>query len=365
MMTTPMPEYMPFTHAEMAALVSPRAGETKLGQCVHLAHPEHSLETTLATAKAHGAQFAIIGVGEDIGPRANLGRAGATNAFRAAMSQWLNLQSNRFLCGTECLVLGEIHTADLLPISTGGEMPSLEQLREAVAQLDTRVITMVSAILAAGLEPILIGGGHNNAFGLLTASAAHYQRPVAAVNLDPHSDFRLLEGRHSGNGFSYAAANAALGFYHVLGLHELKNSEANLAQLSAFGGTWHSLQQIWVRREISLSQALEEIATKLNATKLPVALELDVDAITKMPSSAATTAGVPLLDAAHYVSYIARHCPCAYLHLAEAAPSCHEAGLEAGFKDVGQSLSELIYAYVQARLQFLAKPVNSSLTTPY
>ncbi|HCE51119.1 MAG TPA: arginase, partial [Shewanella baltica] len=54
-------------------------------------------------------------------------------------------------------------------------------------------------------------------------------------------------------------------------------------------------------------------------------------------------------------SYIARHCPCAYLHLAEAAPSCHEAGIEAGFRDVGQSLSELIYAYVQARIQFLAQ----------
>ncbi|MGL5391505.1 MAG: formimidoylglutamase [Shewanella sp.] len=349
-----MPEFIPFTHADIAALVSPRAGETKLGQCVHVAHREHSLTTTLATAKAHGARFAILGVGEDIGPRANFGRAGATNAFRAAMGQWLNLQSNRFLSGTECLVLGEISASDLLPDATSGEPTSVESLRAAVAQLDSRVITLVRAILAAGFEPILIGGGHNNAFGLLTATAAHYQRPVAAVNLDPHSDFRLLEGRHSGNGFSYAAANAALGFYHVLGLHELKNSEANLAQLSAFGGSWHSLQQIWIRREISLGQALQEIATRLNATELPVALELDVDAIAKMPSSAATCAGVPLLDAAHYVSYIARHCPCAYLHLAEAAPSCHEAGLEAGLRDVGQSLTELIYAYVQARLQSLA-----------
>lgn len=138
-------------------------------------------------------------------------------------------------------------------------------------------------------------------------------------------------------------------------MHELKNSETNLSQLTEFGGTWHSLQQIWVRREISLNQALLEIATKLNNTGLPVGLELDVDAIAKMPSSASTAAGVPLLDAAHYVNYIARHCPCAYLHLAEAAPICHEAGIEAGFRDVGQSLSELIYAYVQGRIQYLAQ----------
>jgi arginase family enzyme len=27
---------------------------------------------------------------------------------------------------------------------------------------------------------------------------------VNAINFDAHSDFRILEGRHSGNGFSYA-----------------------------------------------------------------------------------------------------------------------------------------------------------------
>ncbi|MGL4219310.1 MAG: arginase family protein, partial [Shewanella sp.] len=246
-----MSEFIPFTQADVASLVSPRAGETKIGQCVHLANGEHSLESILATAKAHGAQFAIVGVGEDIGPRANLGRGGANDAFTTSMRQWLNFQSNRFLSGAECLILGQVHTADLqLQVKTD-EGASLTTLRAAVEQLDERVINIVRAILDAGLEPILIGGGHNNAYGLLMATSAHYQRQVAAVNLDPHSDFRLLEGRHSGNGFSYAADRGALGYYHVLGLHELKNSEANLQQLTEFGGTWHSLQQIWIRREIS------------------------------------------------------------------------------------------------------------------
>lgn len=352
-----MPELIPFTHTDIASLVSVRNGETKLGQCVHLANHEHPLETILVTARAHGASFAIIGVSEDIGPRANLGRGGAIDAFTASMRQWLNLQSNRFLSGTECLVLGQVNTADLLQQTASSTADNtdvtLDELRDAVEQLDERVIRILSAILKAGLEPILIGGGHNNAYGLLMATYNYYQRQIAAVNLDPHSDFRLLEGRHSGNGFSYAADRGALGYYHVLGLHELKNSETNLKQLTEFGGTWHSLQQIWIRREISLSQALVDIAAKLNDTGLPVGLELDVDAIAKMPSSASTIAGVPLLDAAHYVSYIARRCPCAYLHLAEAAPSCHEAGTAAGLRDVGQSLSELIYAYIQARIAFL------------
>jgi formiminoglutamase len=341
-----MTQLIHFTPDDLTRLLSPRAGETKIGQRVQLLDAQLARPAALAQARQAGARFAIIGVGEDIGPRANLGRGGATDAFEPAVKQLLNLQSNRFLDGVEILIAGQLETEDL---QLGTDAP-LETLRHNVQQLDKRVIQLATEILDAGLEPIVIGGGHNNAYGLLMAVKASTGKSAAAVNLDPHSDFRLREGRHSGNGFSYAAASGALEHYHVLGLHELKNSEANLAQLSAFGGSWHSLQSIWVRREISLPQALEDIARGLNNAELPVALELDLDAIVNMPSSASTAAGIPLLDAAFYVNYIASHCPCAYLHLAEAAPACHDAGITAGYRETGQSISELIYAYVQGRL---------------
>ncbi len=102
---------------------------------------------------------------------------------------------------------------------------------------------------------------------------------------------------------------------------------------------------------MSLSDALSDITTKLNDSQLPVALELDLDSITNMPSSASTAAGIPLLDALHYVHAIAQSTPCVYLHLAEAAPRCHVAGATAGYRETGQSISELIYTYIQGRLQ--------------
>ena len=336
-----------FTPKDIEGLLSPRAGETKIGQQVLLLDDSLSFSNALLKAKANGARFVLLGVGEDIGPRANLGRGGATDAFEPSIKQFINLQSNRFLNGNEIVIAGQVHTADL---QLSSDTP-VELLRDQVALLDERVIAVATLIMDAELEPIVIGGGHNNAFGLLMATKASTGKAAAAVNLDPHSDFRLREGRHSGNGFSYAAANGALDHYHVLGLHELKNSEANLAQLSAFGGSWHSLQSIWIRREIELAHALKSIAKGLNNTQLPVALELDLDAISHMPTSAMTAAGVPLLDAAYYVNYIASHCPCQYFHIAEAAPACHEASLAAGYREVGQSISELIYAYVQGRLQ--------------
>ncbi|MFT6977949.1 MAG: formiminoglutamase [Shewanella psychromarinicola] len=337
-----------FTQQHCDTLLNLRPNETKIGQQVYLASAELSLGQNALDAKSSGAQFAIIAIAEDVGPRANLGRGGADDAFVTSMKQLLNLQSNRFLNGNECAILGQISLDTPLPATA-----TIEQLRQATAQLDSIVIAAISQIMQAGLEPIVIGGGHNNAYGLLMATKATTGLPVAAVNLDPHSDFRPREGRHSGNGFSYAAANGALDHYHILGLHELKNSEVTLEQLSLFGATWHSFQQIWVRRELPLDTVLKQIATSLNQTQLPVALELDVDVIANMPSSAATFAGIPLLDACHYVHYIAKHCPCHYAHFAETAPACHHAGVEAGYRDAGQALSELIYAYIQGRLTCL------------
>jgi formiminoglutamase len=39
---------------------------------------------------------------------------------------------------------------------------------------------------------------------------------VNAINFDAHSDFRILEGRHSGNGFSYAYEEGFLKKYFIL-----------------------------------------------------------------------------------------------------------------------------------------------------
>jgi arginase family enzyme len=341
-----MQTIIPFTAKMCRTFIVSREGETKIGQTLHCYDGKTPLDEALSQAKAQGARFAIIGIGEDIGPRANLGRGGAVDAFEATMSQFCNFQSNQFLDGKLCLVLGQIHTQDLqLPADA-----DTYDLRDNVDKLDKRVIAITTVIIAAGLEPIVIGGGHNNAYGLLMATKAASKRPVAAVNLDPHSDFRPREGRHSGNGFSYAAASGALAYYHVLGMHELKNSQQTLEQLSAFGGKWHSFQSIWIRQELTLKQAIDEIVTDLNASGLPVAIELDLDTIINMPSSASTAAGIPLIDALYYVNRVARQTNACYLHLAEGAPSCHPAGINAGRRETGQSISELIYAYIQGRI---------------
>ena len=328
-----------FPRQQLESLLSPRPGETKLGQ--RFALLSSFTPEALNQARVDGARYALLGISEDIGPRANLGQGGADHSFIPAIKAFANLQSNRFFDGEQCLLVGHIslkrpHIDD-----------ELDALRGAVEKLDGAVTQAVAMLLAAGLVPVVIGGGHNNAYGLLRATSEHHGKGVAAVNLDPHCDFRPLEGRHSGNGFSYAADRGYLAQYHILGLHEQKNSEASLQQLEAFGGSWHSFQDIWVRRTISLENALTQIIAANN--KQPLGLELDLDAISELPSSAITFAGVPLTDACHYVSSLATQCPCAYLHLAEAAPARHPAGIEAGKRVTGQAIAELLLAYMSGK----------------
>ncbi|MGS0727059.1 formimidoylglutamase, partial [Shewanella sp. 0m-11] len=134
-----------FNQATLLTLLNTRDGETKLGQRVQLADHNLDLSSNLALAKQNGARFALIGIGEDIGPRANLGRGGATDAFDSAMGQFLNLQSNRFLSGQQCLVLGQINTQDLqLPNSA-----SADELRNNVELLDERVMLILSQVFSA------------------------------------------------------------------------------------------------------------------------------------------------------------------------------------------------------------------------
>ncbi|RYV00890.1 arginase [Shewanella sp. OPT22] len=333
-----------YTQEYISSWISHRAGEQKIGDKSFYPNIQRPLKEQFTVFKKQGGQFVLFGINEDLGPQGNLGRRGSGNGYEATIKQFVNFQSNQFLSGSDIFILGDIQTQDIQPDSGNTEL-----IRQAVAKLDDRVIELTSLIIAAGLEPIVIGGGHNNAYGLLTACHQALNTPMSAVNLDPHSDFRTLEGRHSGNGFNYAASEGALTKYHVLGLHELKNNSTNLEQLQQFGGTWHTLQQIWIRRELTLEAAMQEIAQDMNSIEQPVGIELDVDAIAQFPSSAETSAGIPLLDAAFYISYLARHCHCHYLHLAEAAPKCHPTSEQAGYRQVGQSLSELVYAYIQGR----------------
>ena len=115
-------------------------------------------------------RYVILGVPEDIGIRANMGRGGADEAWQAFLQFFCNKPSNDFFTGGNALLLGHVILDDLLAESKHlhNENPTdLQRLRELCAEVDVRVYPIIRAIAYAGLEPIVIGGGHNNCFPVI------------------------------------------------------------------------------------------------------------------------------------------------------------------------------------------------------
>ncbi|WP_051202206.1 formimidoylglutamase [Ferrimonas senticii] len=326
--------------------VRPRHGEQRIGE--RLAHYDGSvpLSQQLSRWAKAGKRYVLLGVPEDLGPRANLGNGGADGAWSALLTRLLNLQWHDHLPTQSLALLGRVTVSDLQTQAQDLDLSKPEQLarlRWLVSQLDLRVASVLEPIFAAGLIPIVIGGGHNNALPIIRAYAQVKRRPAQVINLDPHADCRALEGRHSGNPFSYALDEGSLSHYAVVGLNPYKNSAATLAQLQRFGGLGLART---VFSDSGLSADIEQALKQLpdDSAAQPLGIELDLDSIALMPSSAQSPWGVSLYQAQSYIQQLQAARPMAWLHLAEGAPSCHPSGLLAGNMVVGEALTALVLA---------------------
>lgn len=332
-----------------AAWCTPRSGEVRLGQTIHALAQQSSSEdyrAALHAAYQQGARIALVGVPESIGPRGNLGRGGAETAWPTALKGLLNLQATPFIASHEVLIVGHVECADLQQQSAAlstENAQDVQQLRALCAQLDQRVMQALVPLFDAGYEVILIGGGHNNAYPLLRSLSEVETTPVGAVNLDPHADFRAREGRHSGNGFSYAFTEGFLSNYHVMGLHEGKNNAESLRQLADAGFTYTSVHELY---QSDWSQQLASLRQRASTWSQPLGIEIDVDALQGVPASAINFNGLSIQHGYSLIAELAALPQTRYLHLAEAAPSLHPAGREAGDMACAQLLSELVLAYL-------------------
>jgi formiminoglutamase len=296
-----------------------RTGEQKLGEGVTFIE-ENEWQGALTTK---ACRFVIVGIPEDIGVRANYGRAGAGTAFRPALDSFLNQQNNQFISARDILVLGEVLVEDLMHEAAAMDPKQNDyifSLRQLVSQLDQRVSAVIHDIVKAGKIPIVIGGGHNNAYGNLKGASQALGQGINAINCDPHLDFRPLEGRHSGNGFSYAFEEGFLKKYAVFGMHEQYNNSASLKRFEENGALLHycTYESMFVREESESRAALKESLDFVSSDLC--GLELDLDAITNVPSSAKTSSGISPLQARQFVHQCASRLKPVYFHIAEGAP---------------------------------------------
>lgn len=307
-----------YTSADVMKLTRHRSGEEKIGEAV-----QSGLLDWKTSLKNSSAKFVIVGIPEDIGVRANYGRAGAASAFKPALESFLNQQNNFFLNADSVYVLGEVFVDDLMEESENLSIKNeddISALREFVTKIDDRVSELIKTIITFEKIPIIIGGGHNNAFGNIKGAFLALQKKINVLNCDPHLDFRPTEGRHSGNGFSYAFENGFIDKYAVLSMHEQYNNNASIQEFKTHSDHlfYNTYESIFVKKQFDFISATKQCIGFVSGNSC--GLEIDLDAITNVPSSAKTSSGLSPTQARQFVHLTAEHLDVKYFHIAEGAP---------------------------------------------
>lgn len=340
-----MEKLIPFTINDLAKATNHRSGEIKFGEKMATIPKGVDPVTFLKTSEA---KYVLFGIPEDIGVRANYGRPGAASAWNSAIKEIANIQHNRFCKGSQILVLGhldvseEMNEVESLNLNNANDRTKLNQL---VERIDKEVSHIIFNIIKSGKTPIVIGGGHNNAYGNIKGTALAKGKPVNAINFDAHSDFRILEGRHSGNAFSYAFEEGFLKKYFIFGIHENYTSKSvlDIIKKTEDRVRYTSYDSIKIRNEkdfnYELLQAAEYIQTDYYG------IEIDLDAIPNIASSAMTLSGFSIEELRQFVTFFGKNKKASYIHICEGAP---DLGEEKNNHLIGKLIGYLVTDFIKS-----------------
>ncbi len=345
-----------YNKEDILSVTKVRRFETKLGERLQIIENAEDIESSI---RKSNAKFVLVGVPEDIGIKANLGIGGADSAWLSFLKAFLNIQSNDFFDGSEILLLGHFDFSDLEKVIESNAPHYDERIdahRHAVNAIDDEVEQLIHIITQNRKLPIVIGGGHNNAYPCIKGAAKGWHKAgvieiaqINAINLDAHADYRPMEGRHSGNAFRYAEEDGYLEKYCVIGLHEnyiTQNTWIDIVNNPFVDCI--TFEDIFLHEKRNFIQSVAH-ATGFTDDTL-CGIELDLDAIEHTLSSATTPVGITANHARQYLNFVASDSKPAYLHICEGATH-----LSDGREDhsTGKLISYLVSDFAKAILMQL------------
>jgi formiminoglutamase len=318
--------FFPADQSFLHSHTSIRSGETRLGQMVHA----YSTETP--------CRYVILGIEESVGPALNLGLPGAENGFQAFLKRFLNMQSTPYLSGADIMIAGTI---------TYAKADTSEEL--SIEALDNLTESVLYPFVSQGITPIVIGGGHNNALPIIRTISKVKSSKLGIINMDPHGDCRSTEKRHSGNSFSFGIQENLISYYTVIGLHPQYNNTYILDFIKENRCGFTLFDDYILGKRDLLTDLYNE---KSHLESLDhYGIELDLDAIEGMPSSAFTPSGFTLNEARLYLKTLAHSKKCRYLHLPEGAPRTEQEE-----KIVGKALAYLAWDFIYEHQKAATNP---------
>ncbi len=347
-----------YNRSDILSLTRVRKYETKIGERIKNIPDGTTITSAL---QAVSAKYVLLGIAEDLGIKANGGVGGADTMWFSFLTSFLNMQSNDFFPGDEIVLAGHFDFGDiqyLIDTTAKNDAEKIEACRHAVDIIDEEVEQLIDQITAAGKLPIVIGGGHNNAYPLLKGAAKGWSKcgriatpKINCINLDAHSDYRTTEGRHSGNAFRYAVEDGYVKKYFIIGLQENYVPQNVWMDLLNNPSIHHILfDDIFLRERIGFSEAVKQAAQF--AEDGITGVELDMDIIQNSLSSAVSSIGITPMQARQYCSFLGSAVSPAYLHICEGATQ-----LDDGRSDTANA--KLISFFVSDFIKANAKVVSS------
>ncbi|AOJ05482.1 formimidoylglutamase [Burkholderia mayonis] len=223
----------------------------------------------------------IVGFGSDEGVRRNKGRVGAAHGPG---------ELRRALAGLPAKPAVTLRDAGDVVCDNG-------DLEGAQAEL----AKVVCETLACGGRPLVLGGGHEVAWGTYRGLRAWLgdggARRLTIVNFDAHFDLRQARPANSGTPFDQIACDCAargLAFDYVcLGISDLANTAALFERARQLGVQYVADAQMQERHLPGLLDRLDRLLDAADALYLSIDLDV-LPAATAPGVSAPASLGVPL-----------------------------------------------------------------------
>ncbi len=333
-----------YARDRITALIKKRKGETKFGERVQTLTSGQFVHEQLIRSNA---EYVLLGIPENIGIKANGGTPGTTAVWQATLEELLNTQHSKHNRANKFMILGHLDFGDMIEKIDSYDFSNsiqFEETHKMVEEIDREVSHIIYQIISAGKKAIIIGGGHNNAYGNIKGTALANNKPINAVNVDVQADFKSRDGRNSENSFTYAMAEGFLDRYFVFGLHENYTSKNVFDRMDKFQDRvqFDTYEELMIRHEKSFSHRMKAGLDFVSKNKFGI--EIDCNAIESAPSSTMGPSGFSVAQARQFVSFFSRHKNAAYLHLCEA--TLNENDPIQG-QQVGKLLSYLITDFIR------------------
>lgn len=264
-------------------------------------------------------QPVLIGFPQDEGVRRNQGRIGSARA-PDEVRRWFYR-----------LTPGDAHEADLtslrlVDLGNVRVRDNLEQSQQALAEV-------VAHVLAFGAVPIVLGGGHETAYGTFLGYV-QAGRAVNLLNLDAHLDVRpCLNGMgHSGSPFRQALEHPGQprpgSAYACLGAQPHATSRNHVDYVQQRGGVVSWAEEVRGRLVPVFREQCERFL--LRGCPIHVSLDADVVQVCEMPGvSAPNSAGLSSLELFDVLEQAGQTSGVASLDLVEINPEVDRDGQSA------------------------------------